>query len=89
MPNLHFIAVYYNAGFVVEKYYDKKSSGMFQSSNGSRNKAKKFRKKRAGEKILVNPLQPEVFGVKFSLREIGRVFLTKIRNFKLFKMPKL
>jgi len=37
----------------------------------------------------VNPLQPKEFGVKFSLREIGRIFFTKIlRNFKLFKMPK-
>jgi len=37
----------------------------------------------------LNPLQPKVFGVKFSFREIGRIFLTKIRNLKLFKMPKL
>ena len=36
----------------------------------------------------LNPLQPKVFGVKFSLREIRSIFLTKIRNFKLFKMPK-
>jgi len=35
-----------------------------------------------------NPLQPKVFWVKFSLREIGRIFFTKIRNFKPFKMPK-
>jgi len=32
---------------------------------------------------------PKVFGVKFSLREIGRIFSIKIRNFKLWKMPKL
>jgi len=38
---------------------------------------------------VVNPLQPKVFGVKFRLREIGRIFSTKIRNFKLWKMPKL
>jgi len=37
---------------------------------------------------LVNPLQPEVFGVKFSLREIGRIFFIKIRNFMIWKMPK-
>jgi len=36
-----------------------------------------------------NPLQPKVFGVKFSLRETERIFFTKIRKFKLFKMPKL
>ena len=35
--------------------------------------------------IFFNPLQPKVFGVKFSLREIGRIFLTKIRSFKLLK----
>jgi len=37
----------------------------------------------------INPLQPKVFGVKFRFREIGRIFPTKIRNFKLCKMPKL
>jgi len=37
----------------------------------------------------VNPVQPKVFGVKFSLREIRRIFYSKIRYFKLFKMPKL
>ena len=30
----------------------------------------------------------QVFGVKFSLRDIERVFHFKIRNFKLWKMPK-
>ena len=30
-----------------------------------------------------------VFGVKFSLGEIGRIFLYNLRNFKLWKMPKL
>ena len=41
------------------------------------------------DEVVLNPLQPKVFGVKFSLREIGRIFfLTKIRNFTLFKMPK-
>jgi len=39
--------------------------------------------------ISFNPLQPEVFGEKFSFREIGRIFSVKIRNFKLWKMPKL
>jgi len=39
--------------------------------------------------IQLNPLQPKVFRVKFSLREIGRIFSTKIRNSKLRKMPKL
>ena len=38
---------------------------------------------------MFNALQPKVFGVKFSLREIGRIFFTKIRNFKLFETPKL
>jgi len=37
----------------------------------------------------VNPLQPKVFGVKFSLREKWKDFFTKTHNFKLFKMPKL
>jgi len=36
-----------------------------------------------------NPLHPKVFGVKFSLGEIRRIFFTKIRNFKPFKMPEL
>ena len=36
----------------------------------------------------VYPWEPKVFGVK-SLREIGRIFSTEIRNFKLWKMPKL
>jgi len=33
-------------------------------------------------------LQPEVFGVKFSLREIERIFSIEIRIFMLSKMPK-
>jgi len=37
----------------------------------------------------INPLQLKVYGVKFSLSELGRIFFTKIRNCKLFKMPKL
>jgi len=37
----------------------------------------------------VNPQQPRVFRVKFSFREIGGTFSTKIRNFKLWEMPKL
>ena len=35
-----------------------------------------------------NPWQPKVFEVKFSLRKIERNFHIKIRNFKLWKMPK-
>jgi len=38
---------------------------------------------------IVNPQQPEVFGVKFILREIGRTFSIEIGNLKLGKMPKL
>ena len=37
----------------------------------------------------LKPLQPKVFGVKFSLREIRKVFPIKLRNFKLREMPKL
>jgi len=33
--------------------------------------------------------QSTVFGVKFSLREIEKRNTTKIRNFRLWKMPKL
>ena len=34
--------------------------------------------------LRFNPQQPKVFGVKFSLREIGRIFFpVKIRTFKL------
>jgi len=36
-----------------------------------------------------NPLQPTVFGMRCSLRESGRIFRINIRNFKLWKMPKL
>ena len=36
----------------------------------------------------VNPWQPKVFGVKFSLREIERIFSIKIRNLASLKMPK-
>jgi len=32
--------------------------------------------------------QPKIFGVKFSLREIERIFSIKMRNFLLRKMPK-
>ena len=39
------------------------------------------------EYLHFNLLQPKVFGVKFSLREIRGIFFTKIRNFKLLKMP--
>ena len=44
-----------------------------------------------GKPILshINSHQPKVFGVKLSSIEIKRIFSTKIRNFKLFKMPKL
>jgi len=37
---------------------------------------------------VVNPKQPKVFGVKFSSREIEKVFPIQMRNFKLWKMPK-
>jgi len=37
----------------------------------------------------VNPKQPKVLGLKFSLGDIGRIFAIKICNFKLWKMPKL
>jgi len=37
--------------------------------------------------LFFNPKQPEVFGVKVSLREIKRNFSIEIRNFKLWKMP--
>jgi len=37
---------------------------------------------------LINPEQPKVFGVKFSLREIERIFSIEVRNSKLWKMPK-
>ena len=39
--------------------------------------------------MKVNLLQPKVLGVKFGLRELGRIFFIKIRNFKLLKMLKL
>jgi len=39
--------------------------------------------------FLVNPQQPKITGVKFSSEEIGRIFSTKIRDFKLWKMPQL
>jgi len=41
------------------------------------------------KKGSLNPLQPKVFGVKFSLREIQMIFPIKLRNFKQWKMPKL
>jgi len=36
----------------------------------------------------LNQWEPKVFGVKFSLREIRRIFPTKLRTFKLWKMPR-
>jgi len=39
--------------------------------------------------IFPNPLQPKVFGVKFSLRDFRRIFTIKVRSFKLWKRPKL
>jgi len=42
-----------------------------------------------GEMEIEMILEPKVFGMKFSLREVGGIFSTKIRNFKLWKMPKL
>ena len=35
--------------------------------------------------VCINPLQPKVFGVKFSLREIRRIFPIKLPNFKALK----
>jgi len=37
----------------------------------------------------LNPEQPKVLGVKFSLREIRGISPTKVRNFRLREMPKL
>jgi len=39
--------------------------------------------------FFFNPQQPKIFGVKFSLRAIKRIFLIKLRNSKLWKMSKL
>jgi len=39
--------------------------------------------------IYINPIQPKVLRVKFSLRRNWKDFFLKIRNFKLFKMAKL
>jgi len=39
--------------------------------------------------ISLNPQQPKVFGVKFSIRENGRFFSIKIQTYKLLRMPKL
>jgi len=39
--------------------------------------------------FAINPYSLKVFGVKFGLRKIGRIFSIKIRNIKLWKMPKL
>jgi len=39
--------------------------------------------------VNINPQQPKVFGVKFSLGEIRGIFHIKLGNFKLWKMPKL
>jgi len=33
--------------------------------------------------------QPELFGVKFSLKEYPRIFSIKLHHFKLWKMPKI
>jgi len=41
-----------------------------------------------GKANFLKPQQPKVFGVKFSLREIRRIFAIKLRNFELWKMPK-
>ena len=38
---------------------------------------------------VVNPQQPKEFGVKFSLREIRRTLPIKLRNFNIWKMPKV
>jgi len=38
---------------------------------------------------LINPQQPKVFGVKFSLGKIRRTFPIILRNFERWKMPKL
>jgi len=40
-------------------------------------------------KTSINPKQPKVFGEKLSLSEIGSIFSTEVRNFKLWEMPKL
>ena len=40
--------------------------------------------------VRFNQEQPKVLGVKFCLREIERIFFpNKVRNFQLWKMPKL
>ena len=48
---------------------------------------------RQGEKRPImktfNPQQPNVFGVTFRLRETRRIIPIILRNFKLWKMPKL
>ena len=41
------------------------------------------------EDTMFNPQQPKVIGVKFSLREIRRMFSIEIQKCKLLKMPKL
>ena len=38
--------------------------------------------------LQVNPLQPKVFEVKLSLREIESIFFIEIHNFKLWRMSK-
>jgi len=38
---------------------------------------------------MFNQQRPKVFGVKCSLRDIGRFFPTETRNFERWKMPKL
>jgi len=39
--------------------------------------------------LPLNPLRLRLLAVKFSLREIGKIFSIEIRNFKPWKMPKL
>jgi len=39
--------------------------------------------------VTINPYQPKVFGVKFYLRGIEKIFSIEVRNFELCKMPKL
>jgi len=44
---------------------------------------------RNNKKSTLNPKQSNVFGGKFRLREIRRIFPIKLSTFKLWKMPKL
>ena len=47
------------------------------------------RKSKRLVRTLLNPYQPKAFGVKFSLREILRIFSIELRNFKLCEMPRV